>query len=195
MPGEGTHAAPAVTYRAVDRAGAAQLSDLARRLSWALRRPLDDAGLSYARHSFCASVLSQELAQTGVWYWIIESRSTPVGYLKCIAPTAGAQAGAASFKNFLYLERLYLLPREVGSGIGAAALQFAESHARRLKLGGVWLRAMATATPSCSFISSAAIVRSVVRNSPCPTSSPKKARLSCLSAPLQGTRRTRAPNG
>jgi hypothetical protein len=39
----------------------------------------------------------------------------------------------------------------VGSGIGAAALQFAESHARRLKLGGVWLRAMAYRDPVVQF--------------------------------------------
>ncbi|WP_019987272.1 GNAT family N-acetyltransferase [Rudanella lutea] len=100
-----------------------------------------DRGEWYMKRSFDPAVLSAELADPTALFFLVSLDSEPVGFLK-INPDHPLP-GTTDPRSF-ELERIYLIGRVTGRGVGRAALTFTENLGRERGKTVLWLKAMDT---------------------------------------------------
>ena len=99
-----------------------------------------DDGAWYMRDQFNARRLREELSDPNALFYIALLDGRPVGFLKL-----NRDATYESLEgDFLELERIYLMKRATGRGVGKALVHFTLDHARELGKDGVFLKAMDT---------------------------------------------------
>ncbi|MBD1397043.1 GNAT family N-acetyltransferase [Pontibacter sp. JH31] len=98
-----------------------------------------DGGAWYKAHYFTEEALSAELTDPNTAFFLIYQQDEPVGFLKLNKDKA---LEGYTDAECLELERLYLLERASGIGIGKWAIDFTMQYALEQGKSIVWLKAM-----------------------------------------------------
>lgn len=102
-----------------------------------------DHGVHYMQSCFNNDKLAQELAETNAAFFIIYDDREAVGFIKLnIDKTIGDYDSTTA----LELERLYLLKKASGKGIGQLAMKFVTEFAKKRKKKIIWLKTMDKST-------------------------------------------------
>jgi GNAT superfamily N-acetyltransferase len=99
----------------------------------------EDGGEAYIKRSFSPQVIEKELAEQNSYFYLLHLDNRPVGFLKINDSKALAPYSA---EICLELERIYLLEKVSGKGIGRKAMDFVVNIAKERKRKVVWLKAM-----------------------------------------------------
>jgi diamine N-acetyltransferase len=98
-----------------------------------------DGGAWYVNRSFTEEALRDDMADPNVAYFIVYYKDEPAGFMKFNKDKALAGYSDA---ECLELERLYLVDRASGIGIGKWAVDFAVQYALESDKRIVWLKTM-----------------------------------------------------
>ncbi|MFD2247082.1 GNAT family N-acetyltransferase [Pontibacter ruber] len=98
-----------------------------------------DGGMWYIDKSFSDSALKKELADPNAAFFLIYDAQELVGFLKLNIDKA--LEGYTEAES-LELERIYLLKKASGKGIGRAVVDFTVAFARERNKRVIWLKAM-----------------------------------------------------
>lgn len=98
-----------------------------------------DNGVWYMRHNFNNDRLTEEFGDKNAAFFLIYQLEEAVGFMKTNTDKA---AHACDACDTLELERLYLLNKVTGQGIGGQAMQFVTQFAKSKNKKLIWLRAM-----------------------------------------------------
>jgi diamine N-acetyltransferase len=98
-----------------------------------------DRGENYIRNNFTAEILAREIETDKSYFYLLQVGDEPVGFLKINdeKPLAPYPAGEC-----LELERIYLLQKVSGKGIGKQVVEFVLRLAAERSRSIVWLKAM-----------------------------------------------------
>ncbi len=99
----------------------------------------------YMDHCFGAEVLSEELMDPNVQYWMVEDDNAEwVGLIKILRnkPTPAFPPSYPAISNALYLEKIYLMPAFFGKGAGQYLIGFVKNLAAELGRSAIWLQVM-----------------------------------------------------
>ena len=107
-----------------------------------------DGGEWYLKKSFDAANLRKEIADEANKFYLAIFDGESVGFLK--TRTDRVLPGFENQKAF-EIERIYLMKKAQGKGIGRALMEFSFERARNLKLDLVWLKAMDTSESAVEF--------------------------------------------
>jgi diamine N-acetyltransferase len=99
----------------------------------------NDHGVAYMRNSFSSDQVAKELADNNAAFFLIYDAAEAIGFMKLNIdqPLQPFEAD-----HCLELERIYILKKSAGKGIGKYALQFTEDYARLLGKTILWLKTM-----------------------------------------------------
>ncbi len=130
-----------IDIQSLQPADAAKLARVARQAYQPHYRHLwTDGGAWYMREQFNARRLREELSDPNALFYMALLDGRPVGFLKL-----NRDATIESLEgDFLELERIYLMKRATGRGVGKALVHFTLDYARELGKNGVFLKAMDT---------------------------------------------------
>jgi diamine N-acetyltransferase len=98
-----------------------------------------DNGVWYMQRCFNNDRLAEEFADKNAAFFLIYRHEEAVGFIKLNVDKA---AHASDASNSLELERLYLLDKVTGEGIGGQAMQFVTQFAKSKNKKLIWLKAM-----------------------------------------------------
>lgn len=98
-----------------------------------------DGGAWYLNRCFSEEVLRDDLAHPNASYFMIQYKDEPVGFMKYNKNKA---LEGYTDEECLELERLYLVDRASGIGIGKLAVDFTVQYALESGKRVVWLKAM-----------------------------------------------------
>ena len=98
-----------------------------------------DAGIGYMAYCFNINTLTKEIEEKNTQFYFIEFYQEVVGVLKL---NLAREIQHYQPNEALEIQRLYLLEKTIGHGIGKAAIAFAISVAQQLNKKIIWLRAM-----------------------------------------------------
>lgn len=98
-----------------------------------------DAGEAYIGRNFTYDILAKELEADKSYFYLVRSGMEPVGFLKVNDEKPLAPYPAT---DCLELERIYLLQKASGKGIGKQAVEFVLQVAAEHNRSIVWLKAM-----------------------------------------------------
>jgi diamine N-acetyltransferase len=98
-----------------------------------------DGGAWYVNRCFSEEALQQELADPNAVFFLIHYKGEPAGFMKLNKDAALEGSTAA---DCLELERIYLVHRASGIGIGKWAVDFTMQYALESGKRIVWLKAM-----------------------------------------------------
>ncbi|WP_299702221.1 GNAT family N-acetyltransferase [uncultured Pontibacter sp.] len=98
-----------------------------------------DGGAWYIERCFSEEALRKELEDPNAAFFIISYKDEPVGFMKLNKDKA---LEGYTDAECLELERLYLVDRALGIGIGKWAVDFAVQYALECDKRIVWLKAM-----------------------------------------------------
>jgi GNAT superfamily N-acetyltransferase len=98
-----------------------------------------DAGESYMVRNFSPHIIEKELGAENSEFYLLMLNDSPIGFLKINDQKALAPH---SKEECLELERIYLLERVAGKGVGGEAMNFVLNVAKEKSRKVVWLKAM-----------------------------------------------------
>jgi GNAT superfamily N-acetyltransferase len=98
-----------------------------------------DNGEYYVNMSFSPDRFKQEMADTNARFYLIYLENEAVGFLK-LNLDKGIDHYSADFA--LELERIYILPKATGQGVGKKVMDFVLDIARNRQKSLVWLKSM-----------------------------------------------------
>lgn len=93
----------------------------------------------YIEESFTIDVVRHELNDNLSSLWLIYKEDTAVGILKLIKDTP---TGSHTTKESLLLEKIYILNKFSGNGIGSLALSWVETYCKNWNKQVLWLETM-----------------------------------------------------
>lgn len=93
----------------------------------------------YIEESFTIDVVSHELKDNSSSLWLIYKGDTAVGILKLIKETP---TGSHTSKEAILLEKIYILNKFSGQGIGSLALSWIETYCLNSNKQVLWLETM-----------------------------------------------------
>ncbi len=132
-----------MTIRPAIVADAARLTDLAATtLREAFGPPHNSAELvdEYIASAITRPILEAELADPRSWFFLLEADDqTPVGYAKLRRRTPPRQMPQPHRRNAIEIQRIYLLPSQVGQGQGSQLMNYCLDWAQSAGHGAVWL--------------------------------------------------------
>ncbi|PKV63137.1 GNAT family N-acetyltransferase [Pontibacter ramchanderi] len=99
----------------------------------------NDGGEWYLNRSFSEEALRKDMANPNSAYFMVQYQDEPVGFMKLNKDKA---LEGYTDAECLELERLYLVDRASGMGIGKWAVDFAVQYALESNKSIIWLRAM-----------------------------------------------------
>jgi GNAT superfamily N-acetyltransferase len=99
----------------------------------------EDAGEAYMKRNFSAAVIEKELAEENSFFYLLSLDNEWVGFVKINDEKA---YGSYPKEECLELERIYLLEKVSGKGIGKRVMDFVVTLAREMNRKVVWLKAM-----------------------------------------------------
>lgn len=106
-----------------------------------------DKGENYIRLNFTSQVIAKEMVAEKSCFYLLWLRNEPVGFLKVNDEKPLAFYAAT---DCLELERIYLLQKASGKGIGKEAVAFVLQLAAERNRSVVWLKAM-DSSPALKF--------------------------------------------
>lgn len=98
-----------------------------------------DHGVSYMQSCFNNDRLAEEFADSNSAFFLIYEKQEAVGFLKL---NINKVLGSFSAKNAIELERIYLLKKASGKGIGQQAMEFVKAFALTNNKKILWLKTM-----------------------------------------------------
>ncbi|WP_019668471.1 GNAT family N-acetyltransferase [Eudoraea adriatica] len=93
----------------------------------------------YIEKSFTIDVVKDELKDNSVSLWLIYHENTAVGILKLIKD---APIASHASKEVVLLEKIYILHKFSGKGIGSFALRWVETYCLKANRQLIWLETM-----------------------------------------------------
>jgi ribosomal protein S18 acetylase RimI-like enzyme len=99
-----------------------------------------DNGLWYMQTYFSLTRLQEELAETNARFFLIYFNGTAVGFIKLNFDKPLSKDG----KDATELERIYLVKKVSGQGIGTYVLNFVFAFVREQNIKLIWLKVMDT---------------------------------------------------
>lgn len=98
-----------------------------------------DAGEAYMERNFSFSAIEKELAEEHSYFYLLYANNEPAGFLKI---NDAKPLAPHSREDCLELERIYLLEKVSGKGIGKKAIDFVRQVAIKKRRKLMWLKAM-----------------------------------------------------
>ena len=105
----------------------------------------------YIERSYNTDTLRKELENPKSTYYFVQNDEAILGYLKLNFDTPLSINGKIVQNNTLELQRIYLLSKATGVGLGAKMVNFAIQKAQENNLEMVWLQVMDTSTDAIRF--------------------------------------------
>lgn len=92
--------------------------------------------VAYVSEAFSEEILKQELSAPGTWFYFIYFQNQLAGYFKI---NFQASPGPETDMHSMELQRIYVLNKYQGSGIGSRALEFVLDMAKSANCKSIWL--------------------------------------------------------
>jgi diamine N-acetyltransferase len=100
-----------------------------------------DDGIWYINRSFRSDVIREEMTNPNAAFFLLIMKKELVGFMKL---NVDQSLNAESELRCLELERIYLLKKATGKGLGRKAMEFCIDFAKRKNKQVVWLKSMDT---------------------------------------------------
>lgn len=99
----------------------------------------EDDGKEYMAEYLSVETLQEELEDFNCMFFLVEDKSSPIGFFKI---NIHQSLGNTSPLSSLELERIYLLSRYTGRGVGKKCLEFTTKWAKKRNKKIIWTKVM-----------------------------------------------------
>jgi len=99
-----------------------------------------DEGKSYLERFYKKETFKEELSASDIYYFLIYNDEEPIGFVKLKESAIDSYSKSESIE----LDKLYLLGKYTGKGIGKTVMNFVISFSKEKKCSAIWLKVMET---------------------------------------------------